>query len=187
MGAAIRRSLRLEQSQHPLRSVRRPHRDYPPVNFAQRLRRTHTQILPRVSALGPSMPRIGNPTPSSAPRSSPREVVPLRTGIPNRDVPLGLGVIRRVGQHATNADDLPMPRHRDPDVLKEHGLPHFHARHGSEIAVFAIEPLEVIRGKLAPNIDRLVRDWAALHQAELLRNREHARTGTALEPIDQPS
>jgi hypothetical protein len=37
-GAAIPRSFRLEQSQHPLRAVRRPHRDDPPISFAQRLR-----------------------------------------------------------------------------------------------------------------------------------------------------
>ena len=49
---AIPRSLRLEQSQHPLRAVRRPHRDDPAVSFAQCLRRTHTRILPRVQRSG---------------------------------------------------------------------------------------------------------------------------------------
>ena len=49
-GAAIPRSFLLEQSQHPLRAVRRPHRNDPAVSFAQRLRRTHTQILPSVCA-----------------------------------------------------------------------------------------------------------------------------------------
>jgi hypothetical protein len=47
-GPAIGRRLRLEQSQHPLRTVRRPQRDDPPVGFAQRLRRTHMQSLSRV-------------------------------------------------------------------------------------------------------------------------------------------
>ena len=56
-GAAIPRSFRLEQSQHPLRAVRRPHRHDPPVSFAQCLRRTHTQILAPRSVVGPSMPR----------------------------------------------------------------------------------------------------------------------------------
>jgi hypothetical protein len=37
-GAAILRGLRLEQSQHPLRAVRRPHRDDPAISFAQCLR-----------------------------------------------------------------------------------------------------------------------------------------------------
>ena len=54
-GTGIPRGFRLEQSQHPLRAVRRPPGDDAPVRFAQCLRRTHTQILPRVSALGPSM------------------------------------------------------------------------------------------------------------------------------------
>jgi hypothetical protein len=58
--AAILRSFRLEQSQHPLRTVGRPHRDDPPVSFGQCLRRTHTQDTSTRLALGPSMPRIGN-------------------------------------------------------------------------------------------------------------------------------
>jgi hypothetical protein len=44
-GAAIPWSFRLEQPQHPLRAVRRPRRDDPPVAFAQRLRRAHGSIL----------------------------------------------------------------------------------------------------------------------------------------------
>jgi hypothetical protein len=45
-GTAIPRRFRLEQSQHPLRAVRRPPRDDPPVSFAQRLRRTHPPDSP---------------------------------------------------------------------------------------------------------------------------------------------
>jgi hypothetical protein len=55
-GAAIPWSFCLEQVKYPIRAVGRPPRDYPPVSFAQRLRRTHTRILLRVSALGPAMP-----------------------------------------------------------------------------------------------------------------------------------
>jgi hypothetical protein len=47
-GAAIVRSLGLEQPQHPLCTVRRPHRDDPPIAFAQRLRRAHAYIFPLV-------------------------------------------------------------------------------------------------------------------------------------------
>jgi hypothetical protein len=68
--------------------------------------------------------------------------------------------------------------------FKEHGLPHFHARHCGDIAVFAIEPLETIRSELAPSIERLVRGWAALHKAELLRNWEQARAGAPLTTIE---
>ena len=45
-GAGIPGSLRLEQSQHPLRAIRRPHRNNSSVSPAQRLRRAHTHILP---------------------------------------------------------------------------------------------------------------------------------------------
>jgi hypothetical protein len=51
-GAAVPRSFGLEQSEHSLRAIRRPHRDDPPVGFAQRLRRPHAQIVPRVRARG---------------------------------------------------------------------------------------------------------------------------------------
>jgi len=47
-GAAIPRGFRLEESQNPLRAVRRPRREDPTISFAERLWRTHTQILSRV-------------------------------------------------------------------------------------------------------------------------------------------
>lgn len=52
-GPAILWSFRLEQPQHPLCAVRCPHRDDPPIDFAQRLRRPHTPFfhaLPRAEA-----------------------------------------------------------------------------------------------------------------------------------------
>jgi len=68
--------------------------------------------------------------------------------------------------------------------FKEHGVPHFHARYGGQIAVFTVEPLERIRGELAPRANRLVREWAALHRGELLRDWERARAGRPLESIE---
>jgi hypothetical protein len=50
-GTAIPQGFCLEQSQHPLRAIRCPPRDDPPVSFAQRLRRSHTRILPLGSLL----------------------------------------------------------------------------------------------------------------------------------------
>src|SRR5205807_6258539 len=46
--AAVSRSFCLEEPEHPLGALCRPRRDDPPVSFTQRLRRTHTQILPSV-------------------------------------------------------------------------------------------------------------------------------------------
>jgi hypothetical protein len=63
-----------------------------------------------------------------------------------------------------------LPRHRYPDVRQGAGIPHFHVRYGGQIAVFAIGPFELLR--------RLVRDWAQLHEAELMR------TGSTLATAD---
>jgi hypothetical protein len=68
--------------------------------------------------------------------------------------------------------------------FKEHGVPHFHARYAGQVAVFTVQPLERIRGQLAPRAERLVRDWAALHTMQLLRNWDLARAGEPLESIE---
>ena len=65
-GPAVRRSFGLEQSQHPLRAVRRPPRDDPTVGFAQRLRRDRHR-RPRSAGLpqlDPVALRIGHPAKS---------------------------------------------------------------------------------------------------------------------------
>ena len=42
----------------------------------------------------------------------------------------------------------------------------------------------LVRGSFPPRALQHVRDWAQLHQAELLANWERARKGRPLEPID---
>ncbi|MBI4023446.1 MAG: DUF4160 domain-containing protein [Verrucomicrobia bacterium] len=49
----------------------------------------------------------------------------------------------------------------------EHGSPHFHAIYGEFNAVFSIETQEMLEGDLPLRAQRLVREWAALHQQEL--------------------
>jgi hypothetical protein len=75
--AAVPRSFCLEEPEHPLRAVCRPRRDDPPVSFAQRLRGTHTQILPPIST--PSMPRKGGEISAAAKETSPdrKQVSPI--------------------------------------------------------------------------------------------------------------
>jgi hypothetical protein len=68
--------------------------------------------------------------------------------------------------------------------FKEHGVAHFHARYGGQIAVFTVESLEILRGDLPRRPERLVREWADLHRSELMRNWELARAGKPLEPIE---
>ena len=56
--SSVGRSLRLEQSQHPLRAIGRPRRNDSPIDFAQRLRRAHAHILPGVAVLGRVLIRL---------------------------------------------------------------------------------------------------------------------------------
>jgi len=51
----------------------------------------------------------------------------------------------------------------------EHGVPHFHAIYGAFNGVFAIETLEMIEGDLPARSQRLVTEWGALYQNELLK------------------
>jgi hypothetical protein len=50
----------------------------------------------------------------------------------------------------------------------EHGVPHFHAIYGDFNAVVGIDPVKTLEGDLPPRAQRLVRDWAELHQEELI-------------------
>jgi hypothetical protein len=51
----------------------------------------------------------------------------------------------------------------------EHGVPHFHALYGEYNAVFDIQTLEMLEGDLPERAQRLVREWGAQYQQELLR------------------
>jgi hypothetical protein len=51
----------------------------------------------------------------------------------------------------------------------EHGVPHFHAVYGDFNGVFSIETLEMIEGDLPARSQRLVKEWGAQYQNELLR------------------
>jgi hypothetical protein len=66
----------------------------------------------------------------------------------------------------------------------EHAPPHFHAEYGGEKAVFNIQTLEVMEGKLSRRAVRLVQDWAELHQQELLDNWEKAHSDQPLQKIE---
>lgn len=51
----------------------------------------------------------------------------------------------------------------------EHGVPHFHAIYGEYNAVFEIQTLEMLEGDLPVRAQRLVREWGAQYQQELLQ------------------
>jgi hypothetical protein len=58
-----------------------------------------------------------------------------------------------------------------------HHQAHFHAYYQNAMAVFSINPLELIGGDLPQRQQRLVEAWAELHQGELLEDWERLQLG----------
>ncbi|OQY72470.1 MAG: hypothetical protein B6D44_09985 [Ignavibacteriales bacterium UTCHB2] len=52
----------------------------------------------------------------------------------------------------------------------KHSAPHFHAIYNEYECVYHLPDLVVMRGKLPPRADRMVRTWAKLHIKELIEN-----------------
>lgn len=70
--------------------------------------------------------------------------------------------------------ELNAPRH----------TPHFHAYYQDEVAVYGIDPVELIAGELPKRQHRLVEAWAELHQAELQADWQQLQAGQRPLPID---
>lgn len=66
----------------------------------------------------------------------------------------------------------------------DHQPPHFHAEHGDDQIVVAIESLAIVAGRLNPRATGLVMEWASLHQDELRRNWQQSRNFEPLDSID---
>jgi hypothetical protein len=65
----------------------------------------------------------------------------------------------------------------------DHEPPHFHARYSGQRALIAIPDLALLRGHLSPRALGLVREWATLHQADLMEDWALARAEAELRPI----
>jgi len=63
------------------------------------------------------------------------------------------------------------------DPATSHHKPRFHAYYQNHVAVYGIDPIEVMSGTLPRTQQQLVEAWAELHQGELLENRERLRSG----------
>jgi hypothetical protein len=68
--------------------------------------------------------------------------------------------------------------------VRDHGVAHFHARHGEDEAVVEIATCSVLQGGLPPRQARRVRDWTELHRLELLEAWERATRGEPPGTID---
>ncbi|MHC4953655.1 MAG: DUF4160 domain-containing protein [Planctomycetota bacterium] len=66
----------------------------------------------------------------------------------------------------------------------EHAPPHFHATYAEYAAQVSIDGLDILRGRLPARARRMVREWAALHRAELADNWERAQNHQPLNRID---
>lgn len=66
----------------------------------------------------------------------------------------------------------------------DHPPPHFHAEYGDHVAAVEIGGGRVIEGSLPLRARRMVRQWEAVHSAELFVNWARARSDRPLLAID---
>lgn len=53
-------------------------------------------------------------------------------------------------------------------IDREHSPRHIHIQYGDHTAVMDLENFGIVEGKLPPRCLRLVREWAQIHQQELI-------------------
>jgi hypothetical protein len=68
--------------------------------------------------------------------------------------------------------------------FNDHDPPHFHIRYQQFRARIRIADGEIIDGRLAPTVTRLVKEWTALRHDALMKNWIAARTDGRLERIE---
>ena len=59
----------------------------------------------------------------------------------------------------------------------QHSRPHFHAYYQDEVAVYAIDDVELLAGSLSPRQRRMVEAWAEIHLDELQKDWERLQEG----------
>jgi hypothetical protein len=64
-----------------------------------------------------------------------------------------------------------------------HHMPHFHAYYQNGVAIYGINPVDLISGSLPRRQQRLIEAWAELHQAELMADWERLEAGRRPMPI----
>lgn len=65
-----------------------------------------------------------------------------------------------------------------------HHTPHFHAYYENEVAVYSIDPVDLLSGTLPKRQRRLVEAWAELHQAELSADWQRLQASQSPLPIE---
>lgn len=70
------------------------------------------------------------------------------------------------------------------EASEQHHRPHFHAYYQEDVAVFGIDPVEMIVGTMPRRQQRLIEAWAEVHQVELVADWQRLHAGQAPLPID---
>ena len=65
----------------------------------------------------------------------------------------------------------------------DHSPPHFHVRYAGAKATVGIQRLTLLTGNLPRTAERLVLEWATLHQTELMEDWELCAARAELRPI----
>jgi hypothetical protein len=66
---------------------------------------------------------------------------------------------------------------------RDHAPPHFHAIYGSYEAEISVRSRRVLNGRLSRRALSLVKEWAKLHEAELVEAWSNAQSRVPLRPI----
>jgi hypothetical protein len=69
------------------------------------------------------------------------------------------------------------------EVGIQHHTSHFHAYYQEDVAVYGVDPIELISGSLPKRQQRMVEAWAELHQNELIEDWRRLQTGQVPQPI----
>lgn len=65
----------------------------------------------------------------------------------------------------------------------QHNAPHFHAYYQDAVAVYGVNPIELMSGELPQRQRRMVEAWAELHQDALLEDWRRLQAGQLPQPI----
>jgi hypothetical protein len=69
------------------------------------------------------------------------------------------------------------------EPTERHHVPHFHAYYQEHVAIFSVEPVELIAGSVPQRQQRLVEAWAELHKHELISDWQLLQSGKKPAPI----
>ena len=70
------------------------------------------------------------------------------------------------------------------EMTAPYHTPHFHAYYQDDVAVYGIDPVELMAGSLPRRQQRLVEAWAELHAGELAADWELLQAGQTPLPIE---